>query len=202
MKKHLLKPMEKTINSILLLDPESKARLHRLAGKVVSIELLPLHFKYYCLFTEHKIELLMETGLPVDTELTGTPLQMMGVMLAKNHRQQFFADDVTINGDAEVGQQVIELFDDLQIDWEEHLAKIIGDVPTQHISEFIKSVKDWFKDTDQSFARNVSDYVHEEKQWLPGQEELGDFFNDIDTLRMDVDRMEARLNQLLEKEQL
>lgn len=202
MKKHLLKPMETTINSILALDPESKARLHRLAGKVVSIELLPLHFTYYCLFTEDKIELLAETGLPVDTYITGTPLQMMGMMFAKTNRQQFFAEDVTITGDVELGQQVIELFDELQIDWEEHLARFIGDVPTQYISDFFKNVKEWFKETDESFARNVSDYVHEEKQWLPGKEELGDFFNDIDTLKMDVDRMEARLNQLLEKEKL
>jgi ubiquinone biosynthesis accessory factor UbiJ len=149
-------------------------------------------------FTESGIELHRHTDAKSDTEIIGTPLQMLGVVIHKTKRQQFFAEDVKINGDAELGQSVVELFDQLEIDWQEQISHVIGDVPTQHISNFMQRMKGWLSSTEQSFTANVSDYVHEEKQWLPAREELQDFFNDIDALRMDTDRMEARIQHLIQ----
>lgn len=196
MKSIILNPVAKAINTLLKLDPESKGRIQRLNGKVVRVELLPLHLCFLCLFTDKGLELQDADEREAHTVITGTPLQMAGVMLQKSNRQKFFADDVKITGDAELGQQVVELFDELQIDWEEHASRIIGDVPTRHASQFLQKISRWLRDTEQSFSENISEYVHEEKQWLPSREALQDFFSDIDTLRMDADRMEARIKHM------
>ena len=49
------------------------------------------------------------------------------------------------------------------------------------------------------YKRQVNEYVHEEAEFFPAREALQDFFQDIDTLRMDADRLEARVERLLKK---
>lgn len=192
----LLKTLSAAINAYLALDPESSARLEKLAGKRVSIELLPFSFTFQCHFTNNGIEI--ETGKAhlAQVHLSGTPLGMAGMMLNKNERQAFFADDIKMEGEAELGMEVVELFDQLQIDWEEPLSKLIGDVPTYYASQLVKSVGGWLKHADDTMTMNVTEYLQEEAAWLPTREALQDLFSDIDTLRMDVDRVAARIAQI------
>jgi len=192
----LLVSLTKAINAYLQLDPESKQRLKKLQGKAITIEFLPFHFIFQCVFNENSVTLKTDELLPTGTKICGTPLQMVGVMLTKDNRHHFFAEDLIIEGNAEIGQQVIELFDELQIDWEEHLSRLVGDVPAYHIGRALQGMNEWLRYTEKTITQNVNEYIHEESQFLPVREALQDFFSDIDTLRMDVDRIEIRLSRL------
>src|SRR3990167_3208003 len=102
--------IEKAINAYLSLDPESKIHLKKLHGNIIHLELLPFHFLLQMQIECDTIVIKTnELDLP-QTTIRGTPLQLVGVVLDKNNRKRFFAEDVMIEGDAEVGQQVIELF--------------------------------------------------------------------------------------------
>jgi ubiquinone biosynthesis protein UbiJ len=196
MKQVILPPLTKALNAYLHLDPESPQRLARLQGKVVSIEFLPFHFIFHCVFTEKGIELKTDELMETHTTIKGTPLQLLGMMINKEDRQHFFADDLVIEGDAELGQQVVDLFDALQIDREDYLSRFIGDVPAYHVNRLITNSTAWLRNTEKSFADNINEYLHEEAALFPGNEALKDFFSDIDVLRMDVDRVEAKIKYL------
>jgi ubiquinone biosynthesis accessory factor UbiJ len=198
MKPLFLTSLTKAMNAYLNLDPESKQRLHKLQGKIITIEFLPFHFIFQCLFSEHGIDIKTDDLLKADTTIRGTPMQMLGVMITKDNRHRFFADDLKIEGNAELGQQVTELFDELQIDWEEHLSRLVGDVPAHHIGRLIQNIGSWLHNTEQSVTQDTSDYLHEEAAWFPSDVALQDFYDEIDTLRMDVDRIEARIKQGME----
>lgn len=193
--KLLLPYLSKAINRYLHLDPESKNRLSPLQGRIVSIELLPLHYTFQLVFTEDGVTLSEDETKTPDTIIRGTPLQMMSMMLA-NDRQKFFADDVVIEGSAELGQQVIELFDNMQIDWEEYFSRVAGDGPAHHAGNLVRKLRSFLNRSADNFKENVSEYVHEEKMWFPAREALQDLFSDIDKLRMDIDRIEARINNI------
>lgn len=196
MKTLFLPTLSKAINAYLRLDPESAKRLQQLKGKVVTVELLPFHFIFQVIIENSKIALQAGEAYEAETRITGTPLQMMGVVMNKDDRNQFFADDIRMDGNAELGRQLVELFDELSIDWEEYLSHLVGDVPAYHASKIVRSIKSWFSRAEESFTSNINEYVHEEAGWFPPTEALDDFYNDIDALRMDVDRMEARINHL------
>lgn len=198
MKKLFLPSINKAINSYLNLDPESKMRVKKLSGKAIAIELLPFHFHFQCVFSENKVEVYSDELMETETQIRGTPLQMMGVMINKENRQQFFAEDIVITGNAELGQQVIALFDELQIDWEEHMAQFVGDVPAYHVGRFVKKIGSWLRHSENSFSQDINEYVHEEAGLFPSSEAFQDFFNDIDALRMDVDRVEVRIKKIKE----
>lgn len=196
--------LTKAINAYLELDPDSKTRIHRLQDKAITIELLPFHFVFQCTFKTDGIHVHTGDLLIAEAMIRGTPLQMLNVMLMPQQRQRFFAEDLTMTGDAAFAQEVVDLFDRLDINWEEHASQLIGDIPTYHISRFLHRIHDWFGTTEQSMSQNINDYLHEELNWLPTREALQDFFAEIDQTRMDVDRAEARIHllqlQLMEKE--
>lgn len=196
MKKMLTTLISHSINALLSLDPESKLRVQKLQDKVIAIELKPFHFTIQCLFNNGMMYIQDENILSADATIRGTPLQMAGVALTKENRHQFFADGVVIEGSAEVAQEVIELFDLLHIDWEEHLSALVGDTTAFRAMNIAKRAKRFIGDVSESLTQNVSEYLQEEKEWLPTREALNDLFDDIDALRMDVDRAEATVDRL------
>jgi ubiquinone biosynthesis protein UbiJ len=192
----MLSSLNKTMNSLLNLDAESKQRMKKLHGKTIGIELLPFSFEFQCSFDENGVNLFSDELAFTDTVIRGTPLNMLGVMLSKENRQKFFAEDLIIEGNAEFGQEVVDLFDHLQIDWEEYLSKITGDVPAYHTFRLLRKFNRFMQDASGSMRSNINEYIHEEAKWLPIREALNDFFHEIDTTRMDVDRMQERIAHL------
>lgn len=197
MKQFLFSSLTKTINQLLALDPDSAARLQKLQGKRIVVELLPLNTLIECAFTDATIHIQTASDTnEANAVIHGTPLQLMGVMFDKSNRQLFFADEVKITGSAEFAQQVTDLFDHLDIDWEEHISHFIGDAPAHQAGRIVRGVSNWLRSTQKSLVKNIDEFVHEEANWLPAREALNDFFHEIDALRMDTDRIAARIRQL------
>lgn len=191
--------IQKALNAYINLDPESTARLQPLCGKVATIEFLPFHFNYQCVFTDSEIHVQAEECLVSDVKIGGTPLQMLGMMMADDKRQ-FFAEDIRIEGDAELGQRIVELFDQLDIDWEEYMAKVVGDIPAHQVGRLSRGVFGWMQQIRETLTQDMAEFIHEEAAWVPTHEVVEEFFQEVDTLRMDVDRLEARVKAWVEKE--
>lgn len=191
--------LQQALNAYLALDPESKQRVAKLQGKAVTIELLKLDFRFHFTFTDKEILLQLGGLSTADTIIKGTPLRLLHLVLTPEKRKQFFADDVSIEGNLELGQQVIELFDKIEIDWEELLAQCIGDVAAHQIGNISRKLFALGEEIRQSLMQDMNDYVHEEINLFPSKEQLKDFFADIDTSRMDADRLEARVKHLQQK---
>lgn len=192
----IIDSLQKALNGYLRMDPESKKRLHEMQGKTVMVDLLGLNVAVQLVFHADQIELRKADFQSVDTHIKGTPLSLLHLMLANGDRKQFFSDDVSIEGDLELGQQVIDLFDELEIDWEEYLSHWTGDVTAHQLGRFARKIKDVSQRTHEVLLQNLNEYMHEEVDLFPANEALKDFFKDVDEIRMDVDRIAARVEQL------
>lgn len=196
MKQFLTDILQKALNHYLALDPESKTRLLELEGKIVTLELLGLGLTVQLFFADHKIKISCDELLTPDTYIKGTPLTLLRMTLTEGDRKHFFAEDVSIEGNLDLGQKVIDLFDHIEIDWEEYLSKWVGDVSAHQIGRFAERAISFSKRLHETLLQNVNEYVHEEADLFPSQEASQDFFADVDVLRMDVDRAEARVASL------
>jgi ubiquinone biosynthesis protein UbiJ len=192
------KNLQTFINRYLHLDPESERRLQILENKIVQIHLQGLELIFQLQFVTSKVIIKTTAFNEYDTLIRGTPFTFVHMLLDKNNRQRFFADDVSIEGNIELGQRVIELFDALAIDWEEYISQWVGDVPAEYVGRFGRKVLRAGLNFKKTMRDSLKEYLQEELQIFPQSEALQDFFADVDTLRLDVDRLEARLN-LLEK---
>lgn len=198
MKNFLTQLFQTALNRYLALDPESTIRLRALENKIIHIELLKLGFHFQLHFTATEIQLSTELDQEPDVIIKGTPLSLFHMTIARDNRHHFFGKDVLIEGNLELGQQIIDLFDQLEIDWEEYLSRLTGDVSAHQFGRVVRGLKKWTRQVRETLLQDVNEYIHEEINLSPPREALEDFFSDIDTTRMDADRLEARIKKLWE----
>ncbi|MES2218755.1 MAG: SCP2 sterol-binding domain-containing protein [Pseudomonadota bacterium] len=199
-KQFLIETLQKALNQYLALDPESHLRLQELQGKQVALELLPFKISFYLRFSAGQAQLSLATLDAPETTIKGTPLRLLMLGLAPRvDRKKFFADDVIMQGNPVLGQQVIDLFDQLHIDWEEFTAKVFGDVTAHHAGNVVRNAREWVNKTQMILTQNLNEYLHEEINVFPPSEALQDFFKEVDALRMDTDRLDARVQVLQKK---
>lgn len=188
-----------TLNSYLQMDPEAKPRLEHLNQQALAIHVQPFDLALQLYFNEGEIQVLTESIVEPKATIKATPLQFINAFFDKANRQEHIANDFVILGDASFAADVMAFFDELQIDWEDFLAKAIGDVPAHFLKRFFLQGKSVIKETKESCAEQVKEYIHEEANWQPSKEALQDFFAEIDELRMHADRVEAKINVLKNK---
>lgn len=196
----LLKTLTFSIQQLLKADAQSAKRLQRLNGKNLEITLKPFDFTFYLRIQDNDFMLSDCAPEIIHATITGTPLQFAGVALFKADRNRFFAEDIQLSGDADAAHQIMKLFDELRIDWEDISSNIIGDIPAYRVSQFVKSTKNWLKTTCETLTHHIDDYVHEEANLAPSFFAVDDFLNDVDALRMQTDRLEAKMNHLIKEQ--
>ena len=84
----------------------------------------------------------------------------------------------------------------LDIDWQDYLAPILGDVLSNELGEVERSAKGWGQSAGSSMRRNVRDYLSEEARLVPTALEVDSFSNRLDHLRLGIDRLEAKTELL------
>ena len=195
--------IEAAINQVLQLDPDTVEQLQQIQGKVIAIELQGLNVTLYLMPQEVPQEKALNVfghfeGEP-DTVLRGTPIAMAKMGLAKNAGDVLFEGDVEISGDVELGQQFREILDGLDIDWEEHLSHVTGDIVAHKMGNLVRGIFSWSKNTTEILGQDAAEYLQEESRELPNRREVDGFLKNIDTLRSDVDRMDMRVSRLGER---
>lgn len=188
--------LESAINRVLALDPEALARLRAMQGKVIAIELRGVNIALYLLPEAGRINVFSQFDGTPDTVLRGTPLSMARMGLTPRAGDVLFAGDVEITGDVELGQQFRALLDTLDIDWEEHLSHVTGDVIAHQVGKTVRGALHWGRQSLATAGQNLKEYLQEERRTLPTPGEVEDYLAQIDTLRNDVDRLAARIARL------
>lgn len=188
--------LETALNSALRLDPESFNKLERFSGKVIAIELQGLELRLYLLPGADGISLMSQYEAEPDTILSGTPLAMAKMALGPDASQVLFAGEVTIQGDVETGQGFKRLLDELDIDWEEHLARYTGDITAHKLGDLLRVTTAWGQQALGILARDATEYFQQEGQDLPVPATVRQFMHDVDELQDDAARLETRVTRL------
>lgn len=196
-KKYALIALQKAMNHALSLDESMPAKLATLDGRVLKMIITPLNVSFYLKFTQHGIVLTDVYEGFIDTTIESSPIGLIRLsFLPASKVRSLFNENIKISGDVELGQQVKQLFDQIDIDWEGHLAQFTGDAIAYQLGSFVRAGLTFKQHLTQSIRQNMTDYLQEEIRAFPSREEINDFFNDVDELSMQVERLAAHVNQL------
>jgi len=188
--------LETALNKYLSLDEDISLFLTPLAGKVIAINITPFNETIYLCPSENIIQFMDVTHDTVDTTLTGS-LSALGLMgLSNTPARSFFSGEVSITGDLAVGQQFQQLFAKLDIDIEEQVSHLTGDVVAHKIGNFFKHAHNWHQESLNSIKLNVSEFLQDESKDLPPEPEVNIFTQQVDQLTEDMDRTEAKIQRL------
>lgn len=191
--------LEQALNAALALDPKTGERLARMQGRLIAVELRGTGITLTLQPTaEGKLRLMGDYDGEVDTTLRGAPFAMLRMGSGRTG-EGLFKGTVEIDGDVELGTQLQRVFERLDIDWEEHLSRLTGDIVAHQLGNTVRGLFSWGQRAADHLGRDVADYLQEENDALPVAWEVEEFIRGVDTLRSDVDRLEARLKRLVRK---
>ncbi|HVY83450.1 MAG TPA: SCP2 sterol-binding domain-containing protein [Steroidobacteraceae bacterium] len=188
----LTSTLENVLNRGLPRSPRARELCRELQGHRVGIEVTG--FTRWVVESDgHTLHLTRDATSPAAAELAGGPLSLMG-LLSDAPEDVLQRGQVQIRGDAELAQKFRELALLLRPDLEEELSQLIGDVPAHQLGRFARGVFGWSQKAAGTTLRNVAEYLAHEKQHLVPRAEGDQLLKGVDTLREDVDRLEARLD--------
>ncbi len=197
-KKYSLVVLQKAINQALSLDESMPLKIQALHGKVLEIIISPLNVNFFMSFVQTELHLLADYDGRPDAVIRSSPLGLIRLsLLPASKVRSLFNDKIRISGDVELGQHVKKLFDEIDIDWEGHLAQFTGDVVAYQVGSLVRQHRAFQQRVRASLRHDVTEYLQEELRIFPPREEVNDFFNDIDDLSLRVERLAAGINQLL-----
>jgi ubiquinone biosynthesis protein UbiJ len=135
-------------------------------------------------------------GTP-DAVISGAPWSLARVAYGGD-RGALFAGEVEIRGDVTVGQRFEAILRGIDIDWEEQLSRLVGDVAAHQVGKLVRDTMAWGAKSAETLGRDVSEYLQEESRHLPQRDEVDAFLTAVDDLRNDVERLGARIRRLRE----
>ena len=189
--------LQKAIQHALSLDESMPTKMQALDGKTLEIIISPLQVNFFITFLAGNLCLLPSYEGDPDTVIRSSPLGLIRLsLLPASKVRSLFNDKIKLSGDVELGQKVKELFDDIDIDWEGHLARFTGDVVAYQVGSFVRQGLSFKRQVKESLRTNITEYLQEESRLFPPREEVADFFNDIDALTLQVDRLTAHVDSL------
>ena len=195
-----LLPVEKILNAIVRRDPHIAKKLVAFDSKCIEVVSLRPDFSVSIRFEDDTIKLsaidTQTLGIQADATITGNAENLLGLLTKKSDQRALADAAIDISGDATLVQDFNVTIESLDVDWQDYLAPILGDVLSNELGEIQSNARDWSKSTGTSMHRDVRDYLSEEARLVPSELEVDSFSNRLDQLRLSIDRVAAKTELL------
>ncbi len=193
--------LEAAVNRLLAADQNSGDRLGKLDGRRVRLQLQDLAITLDFIFTAYRVEVSLDTTSDADTVISGSMPALFAMALPDDEgRWGGPGSRVKISGDATLARDLERLFSKLDPDWEAGVAEFTGDVMAHQLVAGLKSIASSLLNTGEQLRDVASDYLHSEQSPLAQTTELRGFSDEVDGLRDAVERLEARMRILLDRQ--
>jgi ubiquinone biosynthesis accessory factor UbiJ len=188
--------IENVLNRGLPRSPRAQQLCAELTGRSVAVEIREITR----LLVESTGSTLRITrgDAGADAEIVGGPFGLLALG-GDTPEAVVQRGDVEIRGDAELAQKFRELVLLLRPDLEEELSFVVSDVPAHQIGRFARMALGWTRKAAATTAENLAEYFGHERRDLVPRNEGEQFLRGVDSLREDVDRLEARVALLRER---
>ena len=175
----------------------ASAELAKHAGKTISLQ-LPLGSLCFEITPAGLLNSLKEADSPSLTlEVSSKALGDLAASSANLREQAFKA--VKITGDADLAQLIGRLAGQLRWEYEEDLARLVGDAPANFAVKQGKKFISASRSAASDLLDNVVEYVSEERKVLLNKRDFVAHKAELNDLRESVDRIEKRIQHLEQK---
>ncbi len=188
--------IEIIINQAIRLDSDAQLRLASLEGKIIKVTLTDINISFYIVIEDSLILVKAELDKQANAELTGSSSSFFNLALNEKGSDSIFKGEVHFAGEIGTAQNFQNFFNQLDIDWEEHLAKYTGDIVAHQLISGSKTVTSWLQKTVTSAQQNLSEYIRFEAKLSPASIELENFYDAIADLKSDSERLKQKVDRL------
>ncbi|KII78664.1 ubiquinone biosynthesis accessory factor UbiJ [Vibrio renipiscarius] len=190
--------IETTLNTLIKDDPELVRRLSRLKGQVIQVHLKEVNKTLTFIFSQQIDVLANYEGEPdcyLSLNLSVLPELREQANITKLIKQ----DKLVLEGDIQLAQKFAQLMTDCKPDIAEWLSRLVGDVAAHSLVKGVSQFGSFVKSQVSKQQSYVGQVITEEWRLAPAPLEVAYFCDQVDDVKSQAARIEAKLNQLLER---
>jgi ubiquinone biosynthesis protein UbiJ len=207
--------LEAALNRAIDLDPDTRAALQLLEGRSVVLaldapagrEADPLALRMTVAGARLQVGPATPEGgaqpdLAVRSTLGGALSLGMRALLPRllgtpaDEADAMPVGRLRIEGDAELARRMQRLAERFDPDWQLPFTRVFGEVIGVQVANGVAAALRGAREGGRKLAETTAEYLTEESRDVVPRAELDAFFDDVDTLRDDVERMAARVTRL------
>lgn len=190
--------MERIINHLLKLDPDSVTALQAIKNKQLTVKIREFPWPLTLVFSERVDVLIAEQTQQTNKGNTDCYIELsLNTLEALQDTSQITkliqSNDLKLEGDLKVAQGFADLIKNIEIDWEDQLSKYTGDVAAHSIFEAGRSAFGKISRHTEKLLTMLGEGALEEKQIAAHRVMVEDFCDEVNSLRSATARLEARL---------
>ena len=192
--------VEKIINHAIKSDSHVEKKLSALSGKSVEIETESPAFLVTIHFDDKKVRFSgldsrLSHSVP-DVKISGKSKQLLELLINKNG---LINRNISVIGDAQLLQNLYKTVQSLDVDWPYLFTPIFGHVAINEIDQFVEGGRAWASTASKRLKQNFDEYLKEEIALFPHDHSMDKFGDDVDQLKLKIDRITANADLLNQK---
>jgi len=190
-----LRPVANVLNKNIRSTTPARDLCRKLDGTVVAVRVRSTSLATWFVVHNDCLELTTECDAEPDVVITGS-LITLARMAGEGGVGALRDGSLELTGDAHLADDFQQLLEYAKPDIEEELSGVVGDVAAHRLGEFARGVSNWTRSASATMGANLREYLQEESRDAPSRYEVERFAGNVNTLRDDVARLEARINRL------
>lgn len=186
---------EASVNQALQYDPGTRLALAELEHQVLAVDISAPSVTLFVAFNRDGVQLLGNFEGTVTTRLRGSAVALL--LLMSGNQTSLANSGVEVFGSTALLSKLQSIARHIDIDWEEPLTQLLGDLLGHQSAEYIRWRCNYIHQRVKSGLRLGTEFLTEENRSLPAAAEVDYFCAQVDQLRLDADRTQAKLQALL-----
>lgn len=178
------------------MDEERAAGLNTIKGKLISLHIRELDKTLSLRVSQNHVVEETNSALQADVEISVSLKILPEFIIGIDQDKLLKNGGIEIKGDSHVASVFQNTLREIEIDWEEQLAKYTGDAFAYQIGRGARVAHSFARQLRENMRQDMRDYLQDNIQVSATQDEVDQFIEDVDSLRSQTDRLEARLDKL------
>lgn len=195
-----LPPLESLLNTMLRRDAYIAHKLAPLDGKYIEVLASKPDFSLLLGCEDQAIKLSAidskTLGINPDASISAKAEKLLRLLLAGSNDRALADKEINISGDGTLVQDLHIIVGSLDIDWQDYLGPLLGDILSNEIGKIVDASKHWSNTAAINIQRNIHDYLREEAKLVPSRLEADSMSDRLDQLRLQIDRATAKTELL------
>ena len=186
---------EDLVNRALDLDPVTRMKLDALQGRSVLLRVDLPRVDVLVFLDAGRVQFTpldeSESFHSADAIVRATSFDYLRQLTRL--QEPFQVGELQVEGDTILLQTLHGVARDLDIDWESALSRLVGDMAARQIGQGLRDLFGFARQAARDLFSNATTYLREQGQWFPYRWQVDDYIEEVQELRTDLERFEARV---------
>ena len=191
------KAFENIFNHLLMTDPAGKQALSHYAGRTIGFDVRGTGIKLLSRINNEGMTISSDSLEQADCVLSGRPIALIRYLNTRNVNPSTNVSlGVELKGDLDLAIRISTVLKNLNIDWTEIFAGLIGDLPAHQLTSVLSSLRSNLDKTAIAAKNNLRYIITERLDQVVLREEAEDFYRQVDIVSAHAQCLEKQVDSL------